>query len=1158
MGYRSDEKRRLLDFIFFVAPQNGDESQTSVITKKYPSEDYPESSLPSDVAYFCQPEGTHIESFYGGSAVKKDSSFVFTLTDKDTSSVRYGVCHNFYLAGEGERGKLTSMCIVTNHQFISGFRTVLATLKKITDSAERCCRESNSQHTLWDYFTSKADIADFPVNVKSYVEVIESWIVMLLESPMPEIGKSVLQLQLLPDPHSSIYFALPDPTRLTLIDFPLHLPLELLGVNQCLKVLTCILLEHKVLIMSRDYNALTMSVLALVSMLYPLEYMFPVIPLLPCLMPSSEQILLAPTPFVIGIPASFVLLKKISLPKDVWVVDLDTNKVYQPKDEPPLPKMPEIEKNQLKNHLFQALRAMGGDEDYRAWEKLEKTDGEVHESYIYGNDVECVDVATRVALIRFFDSPGVLRGASKHMRTLRLYPRPVVAFQSDCFLQSVESDVKYPITSESFIAKLSSTQSVEYLGEWSLSPSNVAFMRIQNGIWDPALIGDKPKWFVNQMESVNYNISSIPHLEKILSNSDKIESGTKLESQELQFDTAPVEGFRERPENLVLSRTRPPISRTPSVSVARSTSNSSISSSHKSTSSPMLRRDQAKGLSERQNEIRSNQQAKQAARQKRRLEISQDAELIRDAAREALDGNGVSWIRLRKIKKLMESESWRLYMLSRLNQLTQREDNTVYVESVEISPKAFKGISDLLKAVEAGLECNFKEKKGHGGLSSVFFMMEIGHTHFCTKEEPIAPPPSLPASFSSFDNTVKAARIAAQGAISQINRQISQHRISDLRLSTSSTQSEGTSVGPCRELKYRAGKMIEVETDEDENEVRVYLYQALSREDNAIWKNPQLWENAFLDVVSLERDALGMEHGPTDMIVRYRNLAEVEKRRLENDEDKLLVTVLYNMSAFMIMMNVDSQTIRRKVRRLLGKSHIGLQQDKEIQRLLDSCEELHGNSADLKPLGSRHIRKQSFVVHAGTSAAGEVLFLEVCTDALILRNGMGTICERWWHEKLINMTFCPKTKVLCLWRRNGQETQLSKFYTKKCRELHQCLQEAIQNSAARRHRPELGGEFPVTDAKTDEAGKLQVSLDGIIIRFQNSKLFLDIRHIKKCNTVKGVFIMEQIKLETDEIIVHKFKSPMSSEICYAVLCLFSYVAAARSFERKQLSVASPQ
>ena len=63
--------------------------------------------------------------------------------------------------------------------------------------------------------------------------------------------------------------------------------------------------------------------------------------------------------------------------------------------------------------------------------------------------------------------------------------------------------------------------------------------------------------------------------------------------------------------------------------------------------------------------------------------------------------------------------------------------------------------------------------------------------------------------------------------------------------------------------------MIEVETDEDENEVRFYLYEILSREKESIWQNAQLWENAFLDVVSLERDALGMEHGPTDMIVRY-------------------------------------------------------------------------------------------------------------------------------------------------------------------------------------------------------------------------------------------------------------------------------------------------
>ena len=41
-------------------------------------------------------------------------------------------------------------------------------------------------------------------------------------------------------------FALPDPKRFELDDFPLHLPLELLGVDTCLKVLSAIMLEHKV------------------------------------------------------------------------------------------------------------------------------------------------------------------------------------------------------------------------------------------------------------------------------------------------------------------------------------------------------------------------------------------------------------------------------------------------------------------------------------------------------------------------------------------------------------------------------------------------------------------------------------------------------------------------------------------------------------------------------------------------------------------------------------------------------------------------------------------------------------------------------------------------------------------------------------------------
>lgn len=46
----------------------------------------------------------------------------------------------------------------------------------------------------------------------------------------------------------------------------------------------------QVILQSRDYNALSMSVMAFVAMIYPLEYMFPVIPLLPTCMASAEQV----------------------------------------------------------------------------------------------------------------------------------------------------------------------------------------------------------------------------------------------------------------------------------------------------------------------------------------------------------------------------------------------------------------------------------------------------------------------------------------------------------------------------------------------------------------------------------------------------------------------------------------------------------------------------------------------------------------------------------------------------------------------------------------------------------------------------------------------------------------------------------------------------
>ena len=97
---------------------------------------------------------------------------------------------------------------------------------------------------------------------------------------------------------------------------------------------------------------------------------------------------------------------------------------------------------------------------------------------------------------------------------------------------------------------------------------------------------------------------------------------------------------------------------------------------------------------------------------------------------------------------------------------------------------------------------------------------------------------------------------------------------------------------------------------------------------------------------------------------------------------RLLSTMLFNLVAFMVMMQMEKTDIKRKVRRLLGKSHIGLIYSQEINLLLDKVGQLTANDIDLKQLPSRQVNRQSFTVHCGPDANGDLLFLEVRIRAI--------------------------------------------------------------------------------------------------------------------------------------------------------------------------------
>lgn len=149
--------------------------------------------------------------------------------------------------------------------------------------------------------------------------------------------------------------------------------------------------------------------------------------------------------------------RNFRLPNDVWLVDLDSNKIIKPLLVEDLPPLPEPEESILGNHLKQALHSMSlspqpiksveniAMESFTSNERLsqplvQSSQSHVHQQpsqrIIFGNDVDSVDVATRVAMVRFFNSPLLLANFTEHTRTIKLYPRPVVAFQVNSFLQS--------------------------------------------------------------------------------------------------------------------------------------------------------------------------------------------------------------------------------------------------------------------------------------------------------------------------------------------------------------------------------------------------------------------------------------------------------------------------------------------------------------------------------------------------------------------------------------------------------------------------------------------------------------------------------------------------------------------------------------------------
>ena len=70
-------------------------------------------------------------------------------------------------------------------------------------------------------------------------------------------------------------------------------------------------------------------------------------------------------------------------------------------------------------------------------------------------------------------------------------------------------------------------------------------------------------------------------------------------------------------------------------------------------------------------------------------------------------------------------------------------------------------------------------------------------------------------------------------------------------------------------FRYHGGSMINTVGTPSPESIRMYIFEGLLGKDRSnLWDQSQFWEDAFLDAVSQERDLVGMDQGPSEMMER--------------------------------------------------------------------------------------------------------------------------------------------------------------------------------------------------------------------------------------------------------------------------------------------------
>uniref|UniRef100_A0A8C2DZD1 SET binding factor 2 n=1 Tax=Cyprinus carpio TaxID=7962 RepID=A0A8C2DZD1_CYPCA len=386
----------------FVFIRTGSGEGCGKIIQRFPKKDWDGTVFPQGVEMFCQPGGWRLSR-----ERKLPTFFTVVLTDID-SERHFCSCLTFFEAeadgdvaedvDEEEDG------LIQPAQIFAPKSLILVSRLDYPEIFRGC---------LGLIYTVYIDSLSFP---------LEGLVANLFTCLVPLGGGSQKLFSLGAGDRQLIQTPLND--TLPVSGKSVALLFQQLGIQNVLGLFCAVLTEHKVLFHSSSYQRLGEACRALESLMFPLKYSYPYIPVLPS---RLLEVLSSPTPFIIGVHSMFQ--SEIQELLDVIIADLDGGTI----------KIPEcIHLSQLPEpllHNTQKALSMVLHPD------LEGADNAFPPPRSAPSNLKLLDKEVRAVFLRLFAQ--LFQGYRSCLQLIRIHSEPVIHFHKAAFLDQrglIEND----------------------------------------------------------------------------------------------------------------------------------------------------------------------------------------------------------------------------------------------------------------------------------------------------------------------------------------------------------------------------------------------------------------------------------------------------------------------------------------------------------------------------------------------------------------------------------------------------------------------------------------------------------------------------------------------------------------------------------------------